>query len=60
MSRTALGKPVAIESVARSVVYLASEAWSGSVHGQVLSVDSGTFGKLMWSEEEGRRLVQGV
>ncbi|KAJ9659563.1 hypothetical protein H2201_007312 [Coniosporium apollinis] len=49
---TALGKPVPIEAVARSIVFLASEKWSGNVHGQVLNVDSGKQGKLMWSRDE--------
>ncbi|KAF1986500.1 NAD(P)-binding protein [Aulographum hederae CBS 113979] len=48
----ALGEPVAMDVVARSIVYLASERWSGNVHGQVLSVDSGKQGKVMWSTDE--------
>lgn len=48
---TALRKPVAIESVARSLLFLASERWSANVHGQVLNVDSGKQGALMWSPE---------
>lgn len=39
-------------SVARSIVYLASDAWSGSVHGQILRVDCGKDGKLMWRHGE--------
>ncbi|EON63073.1 hypothetical protein W97_02300 [Coniosporium apollinis CBS 100218] len=49
---TALCKPVPVEAVARSIVFLASEKWSGNVHGQVLNVDSGKQGKLMWSRDE--------
>ena len=45
---TALRKPVAIESVARSLLFLASERWSANVHGQVLNVDSGKQGAVMW------------
>lgn len=47
-----MGKPVPLSSVAKSIVYLASEAWSGHVHGQVLNVDSGKQGKVMWTREE--------
>lgn len=50
--RTALGKPVSIDSVAKSILYLASEVWSGHVTGQVLNVDSGKQGKVMWTQEE--------
>ena len=52
--RTALGKPVPTNSVAKSIVYLASEAWSGHVTGQVLNVDSGKQGKVMWMKEESK------
>lgn len=45
---TALKQPVPTEAVARSIVFLASERWSGNVHGQVLNVDSGKQGALMW------------
>jgi NAD(P)-dependent dehydrogenase (short-subunit alcohol dehydrogenase family) len=48
----ALKRPVTIDRVARSIVYLASDAWSGDVHGQVLNVDCGKQGKIMWSKEE--------
>ena len=50
--RTALRKPVAVEAVAKSILYLASENMSGHVHGQVLNVDSGKQGKVMWTKEE--------
>lgn len=50
----ALGKPVSPADVAKSIVYLASEAWSGRVTGQVLNVDSGKQGKVMWTKEECR------
>ncbi|KAF7502872.1 hypothetical protein GJ744_004967 [Endocarpon pusillum] len=49
---TALGAPVALDAVARSVVFLASENWSGNVTGQVLSVDSGKQGKVHWMPGE--------
>ena len=51
---TALGRPVSLASVAKSIVYLASEAWSGHVTGQVLNVDSGKQGKVMWMKKECR------
>ena len=54
ISRTALGKPVPTSAVAKSIVYLASEAWSGHVTGQVLNVDSGKQGKVMWMNGEMR------
>ena len=50
--RTALKKPVPLESVAKSILFLASESWSGSITGQVLNVDSGKQGKVMWMKEE--------
>lgn len=49
---TAMGRPVSIEAVAKSILYLASENLSGHVHGQVLSVDGGKQGKVMWTKEE--------
>lgn len=45
-------KPVPIEAVAKSILFLASEKWSGSVNGQVLNVDSGKMGKMMWMKED--------
>ncbi len=52
MTSTALGKPVPMSAVAKSILYLASEAWSGCVTGQVLNVDGGKQGKVMWMEGE--------
>ncbi|KAF2220765.1 NAD-P-binding protein [Elsinoe ampelina] len=49
---TALGKPVPAEAVARMVLVLASERWSGSVHGKCVAVDGGKDGALMWGPEE--------
>lgn len=49
---TALRRPVPPESVAKSILFLASENWSGSITGQVLNVDSGKQGKVMWSRNE--------
>lgn len=49
---TALRKPVPVESVARSLLFLASERWSANVHGQILNVDNGKQGALMWKPNE--------
>ncbi|KAE9380505.1 NAD(P)-binding protein [Stipitochalara longipes BDJ] len=49
---TALKKPVPPEAVAKSILFLASENWSGSITGQVLNVDSGKQGKVMWMKED--------
>ncbi|KAL1304146.1 hypothetical protein AAFC00_000573 [Neodothiora populina] len=56
---TALRQPVPVQAVARSVLFLASERWSSNVHGQVLNVDSGKQGALMWAHEgETRKVLQ--
>jgi NAD(P)-dependent dehydrogenase (short-subunit alcohol dehydrogenase family) len=39
-------------SVAKSILFLASENWSGNITGQVLNVDSGKQGKVLWQKEE--------
>lgn len=49
---TALKKPVSLASVAKSILFLASENWSGNITGQVLNVDCGKQGKVMWKKEE--------
>ncbi|KAG8157443.1 hypothetical protein KVR01_012827 [Diaporthe batatas] len=49
---TALARPVPTEDVARSILFLASESWSGSVHGKCIDVDSGKEGSLMWGASE--------
>ncbi|RDW72073.1 NAD-P-binding protein [Coleophoma crateriformis] len=49
---TALKKPIPPESVAKTILFLASENWSGSITGQVLRVDSGKMGRVMWTKEE--------
>ncbi|TVY36441.1 N-acylmannosamine 1-dehydrogenase [Lachnellula subtilissima] len=51
---TGLRCPVPPESVAKSILFLASENWSGNITGQVLNVDSGKQGKVMWSKEESK------
>jgi len=47
----AMKTPVPIDSIARSVLFLSSENFSGSITGQVLSVDSGKSGKVHWLPE---------
>lgn len=44
--------PVPPEQVAKSILFLASESWSGNIMGQVLAVDSGKQGKILWLKEE--------
>ncbi|KXT11499.1 hypothetical protein AC579_8520 [Pseudocercospora musae] len=43
-----MAKSVPAEDVARTVVFLASEKWSGTTHGQVLHVDGGKTGSVAW------------
>lgn len=50
--RVPLARPVPPEDVARTVLFLASERFSASVHGQVIPVDAGKTGSLAWSREE--------
>lgn len=49
---TALARPVPTEAVAKSILFLASETWSGSVHGKCVDVDSGKMGALMWGSPD--------
>lgn len=52
LGSTAQRRPVPTSAVAKSIVFLASEAWSSHVHGQLINVDSGKMGKVMWTKEE--------
>ena len=49
-----LARPVPPEHVARTILFLASERYSGSVHGQVLPIDGGKTGSLVWSLGESK------
>ncbi|KAL9039049.1 MAG: hypothetical protein Q9180_002764 [Flavoplaca navasiana] len=49
---TALARPVPPMAVARSILFLASETWSSHITGQVLNVDCGKQGKVLWPKEE--------
>jgi NAD(P)-dependent dehydrogenase (short-subunit alcohol dehydrogenase family) len=52
MATTALKKAVPTPAIAKAILFLASENFSGNVHGQVVNVDSGKTGKVMWMPEE--------
>jgi len=49
---TALGIPIPPENIAKGILFLASENWSASITGQILSVDSGKQGKVFWTKED--------
>ena len=51
----ALRQAVPVEAVARACLFLASERFSGNITGQVLPVDSGKIGSLLWPDP--RRLT---
>ena len=51
-SSVPLAKPVTPEHVARTMLFLASERYSGSIHGQLLHVDGGKTGGLVWAKDE--------
>lgn len=48
----ALAKPIPRSAVAKTILMLASENFSGHVHGQVINVDGGKQGKVVWRKEE--------
>jgi NAD(P)-dependent dehydrogenase (short-subunit alcohol dehydrogenase family) len=47
-----MAKPPSPEDVAMAIVFLASERFSGSVHGQLLPVDAGKMGAVAWTKDE--------
>lgn len=49
---TATARPVPESAVAKGILFLASEAFSGSVMGQTLNIDGGKQGKVFWTKEE--------
>ncbi|KAF2208609.1 hypothetical protein CERZMDRAFT_107459 [Cercospora zeae-maydis SCOH1-5] len=51
-ARVPLAKPVPMEHVARSVLFLASETWSGTTHGQLLHVNGGKCESVVWQPGE--------
>jgi hypothetical protein len=57
--QTALGEPIPVDAVAMTILSVASRRFSSHVHGQVVNVDGGKQGRVMWSEEEGRALREG-
>lgn len=52
VATTALGRPVEMEQVAKYILFLASDSFSGNVHGQIVNVDSGKVGKLVHKKDE--------
>ncbi|KAL8729771.1 MAG: hypothetical protein Q9166_004494 [cf. Caloplaca sp. 2 TL-2023] len=49
---TSLAQPVPPMAVAKSILFLASDAWSSHITGQIINVDSGKQGKVLWPKEE--------
>lgn len=48
----ALRKIAKPEDVARSIVWLSSEKWSGHISGQCISIDGGMEGRVIYSYDE--------
>lgn len=46
-------KPISIEHIARTCIFLASEKWSGGITGQVIRVDGGKSGRMFWNQGGG-------
>jgi NAD(P)-dependent dehydrogenase (short-subunit alcohol dehydrogenase family) len=47
----AMRAPVPIDQVAKCCLFLASESWSGSITGQVIQVDGGKSGRVLWGRD---------
>ena len=56
---TATAAPIPVDDVARAVLFLASERWSGSVTGQVVRVDGGKAGRVCWMPGEKEKEKKG-
>jgi NAD(P)-dependent dehydrogenase (short-subunit alcohol dehydrogenase family) len=52
VATTPLAKPVEMEQVAKTLLFLASDNFSGSIHGQIVNVDGGKGGKVVWHKDE--------
>lgn len=49
---SALGRPIPAFAIAKALIFLASESFSGHVNGELISVNGGKLGKIMWKEGE--------
>ncbi|KAF9691390.1 hypothetical protein EKO04_010619 [Ascochyta lentis] len=49
---TALGGPVPVRAVAMTILSIASHNFSSHIHGQIIAVDGGKQGKLVWTQAE--------
>ncbi|KAF2022989.1 NAD-P-binding protein [Setomelanomma holmii] len=49
---TALCQPIPVKAVAMAILSLASHNYSSHIHGQVINVDGGKQGKVMWTMAE--------
>ncbi|KAF3045876.1 hypothetical protein E8E12_003242 [Didymella heteroderae] len=47
---TALGEPIPMKAVAMSILSIASHNFSSHIHGQIIAVDGGKQGKVVWSQ----------
>jgi len=48
----ALPRPIPTAAIAKCLLFLASESFSGHIDGELLSVNGGKLGKVMWREGE--------
>ncbi|KAF3009502.1 hypothetical protein E8E13_003747 [Curvularia kusanoi] len=49
---TALAEPIPVKAVVMTILSIASHNFSSHVHGQIIAVDGGKQGKLVWSRDE--------
>jgi NAD(P)-dependent dehydrogenase (short-subunit alcohol dehydrogenase family) len=52
IATVAMRRPVDIDVVARTCLFLASDSFSGNITGQVVPVDGGKSGSLLWPSED--------